>query len=134
MTGVFDLWYGWSLTCIGCGDSYTSETGVHRLPRPFSSTWKRDAITHALKMWPRAVPLAQEEGRQLALLAKQMECEDMASLEATHARAREALEAFRGFAPEQLWADEANAWTALQARRAARDIETSQPPIKGEFS
>ena len=44
-------WYGWMVTCCGCGDSW--EDG-ERLPRPFKPRWRSEAIAKAKKQWAAA--------------------------------------------------------------------------------
>lgn len=44
-------WYGWMVTCCGCGDSW--EDG-ERLPRPFARGWRAAAIARARAAWAAA--------------------------------------------------------------------------------
>lgn len=53
MYGSFQFWYGWHVTCLGCGDSW--EDG-EQLPRPFKRAWRKDAVKRAKAQWAAAVP------------------------------------------------------------------------------
>ncbi len=46
------VWYGPTLTCCGCGDSWT-DGELH--PRPFQRAWRKEAIIRALRMWQEAI-------------------------------------------------------------------------------
>jgi hypothetical protein len=65
MSGTFGIYYGWTLTCLACGDSYTSEH-VGRQPRPFARNWRDKAISRAKCNWTKATPLRAEIARQIA--------------------------------------------------------------------
>ena len=41
-------WYGWHLTCLGCGDEW--EDG-EMLPRPFAPGWRRKNMEKARREW-----------------------------------------------------------------------------------
>jgi hypothetical protein len=65
MSGTFGLYHGWHLTCLACGDSYTSEH-AGRQPRPFARGWRETAISQARRTWAEAMPLRMETRRQIA--------------------------------------------------------------------
>ncbi len=65
MAGTFGIWYGASLTCLGCGDHYDDEMYPHRSPRPFRRGWQADRISRARRMWAQANPLRLEVRRQI---------------------------------------------------------------------
>ena len=44
----FQEWYGWAVTCIGCGDMWTD--GEHH-PRPFEPGWRKRNIASARRNW-----------------------------------------------------------------------------------
>jgi hypothetical protein len=44
MLAQFQEWYGWTLTCAGCGDVW-SDGEMHE--RPFEPGWRRKSIEHA---------------------------------------------------------------------------------------
>lgn len=51
MYGWFQHWYGWTVTCLGCGDRWQDgELGA----RPFKRGWRREAIAAAKKAWAAA--------------------------------------------------------------------------------
>lgn len=67
MAGTFGMYYGSSLICLGCGDSYDSEEGGgRRSPRPFRRNWKAERLASARRMWRNAPTLKQEMARQRA--------------------------------------------------------------------
>ena len=76
MAGTFGIWYGSSLTCLGCGDSYDSETSGSRhevrSPRPFARGWQERRIQAARKMWRNAPTLKAEVARQMAELREEL--------------------------------------------------------------
>lgn len=37
-------WYGWTITCLGCGDSWADG---EMLPRPFKPRWRTESIAEA---------------------------------------------------------------------------------------
>lgn len=51
MVGFFYEWYGWTLTCLGCGDQWT-DGEMH--PRPFAPKWRERNKEAARKMWRKA--------------------------------------------------------------------------------
>ncbi len=51
MAGYVAEWYGMTLTCIGCGDSWT-DGEMH--PRPFMRAWRAKSIARALDLWRQA--------------------------------------------------------------------------------
>jgi hypothetical protein len=67
MAGFDQLWYGPTLTCLGCGDSWSCEG---RLERPFRPRWRRDVIESAQRLWADAVAFGGIE--HLAWLADQV--------------------------------------------------------------
>ena len=54
MAGYVAAWYGTTLTCIGCGDTWTDG---EQHPRPFQRGWRAKSIGRALEMWRGATPL-----------------------------------------------------------------------------
>lgn len=50
------VWYGATVTCCGCGDSWTDG---ERHERPFKRGWRKDEITKAKKAWDAAGPFDQ---------------------------------------------------------------------------
>lgn len=53
--GYDQAWYGPSLTCCACGDSWAC--GGERLERPFKPRWRVDAATRARVTWDEAAGL-----------------------------------------------------------------------------
>jgi hypothetical protein len=47
MLGWFQEWYGWNVTCLGCGDSWQDG---EMMERPFKRAWRTKAIESARKM------------------------------------------------------------------------------------
>jgi ribosomal protein S27AE len=45
-TATHQAWYGWLLTCLGCGDRWQDG---ERLPRPFARGWRQQEIAAARK-------------------------------------------------------------------------------------
>ena len=45
-------WYGWDLTCIGCGERWQDG---ERMPRPFEPRWRERSIQSARDRWLRGV-------------------------------------------------------------------------------
>jgi len=43
----FQDWYGWTITCLACGDSWQDG---ERMERPFMRGWRKESIEHAKKM------------------------------------------------------------------------------------
>lgn len=50
------VWYGVTVTCCGCGDSWT-DGELHE--RPFKRGWRREEIAKAKKIWDAAGPFDQ---------------------------------------------------------------------------
>ena len=48
----FYEWYGWSVTCIGCGDRWQDG---EMCPRPFAPRWRKMSIQDALARLRTAV-------------------------------------------------------------------------------
>jgi hypothetical protein len=48
MYGWFQDWYGWTVTCLGCGEQWGDG---EQLERPFRPRWRRDNIAEATKRW-----------------------------------------------------------------------------------
>ena len=44
----YQEWYGWTNTCLGCGDRWT-DGEMHE--RPFAPRWRKDNIASAKKVW-----------------------------------------------------------------------------------
>lgn len=57
MAGHLALWYGATITCLGCGDMWT-DGQMH--PRPFKPRWRSENIAAARAAWARAVSRADE--------------------------------------------------------------------------
>jgi hypothetical protein len=47
MLAQFQEWYGWTVTCAGCGDTWQDG---EMLERPFCPGWRRKSIEHARKI------------------------------------------------------------------------------------
>jgi len=45
---IFLEWYGWTTTCLGCGDQW-SDGEMH--DRPFMRRWRQQSISHAKQLW-----------------------------------------------------------------------------------
>lgn len=58
--GADALWYGLTVTCCSCGDSWT-EGELH--PRPFQRGWRKAAVDAALRRWNAAVGGSREGWR-----------------------------------------------------------------------
>lgn len=56
MAVVEALWYGATVTCCGCGDSWT-DGEMHE--RPFKRGWRNEAIAKAKRDWDAAGPYDQ---------------------------------------------------------------------------
>jgi hypothetical protein len=52
------LWYGATVTCCGCGDSWT-DGELH--PRPFKRGWRKTAVAQAKAEWDAAGPFDRAE-------------------------------------------------------------------------
>jgi hypothetical protein len=50
MVCYFEEWYGWSHTCLKCGESWCS--GEMR-PRPFCRGWRKEAVRHIKEFYRR---------------------------------------------------------------------------------
>lgn len=46
MSAQFQEWYGWTVYCAGCGDSWQDG---EMMDRPFARGWRRQSIEHARK-------------------------------------------------------------------------------------
>lgn len=46
MYGWFQDWYGWEVTCLGCGDRWQDG---ERGERPFMRGWRKDSIAKAMR-------------------------------------------------------------------------------------
>lgn len=57
MAGHLALWYGATLTCLGCGDTWT-DGEMH--PLPFKPRWREENIAAAREAWASAVSRAEE--------------------------------------------------------------------------
>ena len=53
-------YYGPTVTCLGCGDSWSCG---ERLERPFRRGWRKDAIAEAKRAWVEAGRYARAEYR-----------------------------------------------------------------------
>lgn len=51
MFGWFQNWYGWNITCLGCGEQWADGEW---LERPFKPRWRQENIDHAKKLWNTA--------------------------------------------------------------------------------
>jgi hypothetical protein len=60
MAGHLALWYGATITCLGCGDSWT-DGEMH--PRPFRPRWREDAIARGRKAWDEGAGLTRADER-----------------------------------------------------------------------
>lgn len=56
MIALDAVWYGPTVTCCGCGDSWT-DGELH--PRPFKRGWRAEAIAKAKRDWDAAGPFDQ---------------------------------------------------------------------------
>lgn len=54
MYGWFQHWYGWTVTCLGCGDRWSGDGEMAE--RPFKPRWRAERIAEARLDWARAVP------------------------------------------------------------------------------
>lgn len=55
--GWFQEWYGWEITCLGCGDRWQDGELAER---PFRPRWRQENIAEAKKCWKRLT--TQQEG------------------------------------------------------------------------
>ena len=46
----FQEWYGWHVTCLGCGEQWQDG---ERLDRPFERGWRQQNIETARKLWKK---------------------------------------------------------------------------------
>ena len=46
--GWHEPWYGWTVTCLGCGDMWQDG---ERVSRPFERGWRRQRIEGAKRFW-----------------------------------------------------------------------------------
>lgn len=53
MLGWFYEWYGWTVTCLHCGEMWTGEE-MHN--RPFARGWRKHNIEAAKKHWRQVPP------------------------------------------------------------------------------
>lgn len=44
----YQVWYGWSETCLNCGDAWNDG---ERAERPFKPKWRQESIAHAKAAW-----------------------------------------------------------------------------------
>lgn len=63
------VWYGDTLTCLGCGDSWSSGW---RMQRPFRRGWRQEAIREAKAKWAQAVNSKEYRRRVMADLDEEM--------------------------------------------------------------
>lgn len=47
---AFEDWYGWTETCLGCGDCWT-DGEMHE--RPFARGWRKQSVDSAKRLWER---------------------------------------------------------------------------------
>src|SRR5262245_44901722 len=59
--GFDAMWYGPTLACLGCGDSFSDG---ERAERPFARGWRKKSIAKAEEWWAKAVRLNGDEHRQ----------------------------------------------------------------------
>jgi len=52
MVGSFAAYYGWTITCLGCGDRWQDG---ERGERPFARGWRQRSIAHAEKLYALAL-------------------------------------------------------------------------------
>jgi hypothetical protein len=57
-TGRDEAWYGVTVTCCTCGDTWSSG---ERLERPFRRGWRKEASAKARKAWATAVRFGSPE-------------------------------------------------------------------------
>ena len=58
MLGWFYEWYGWTVTCLKCGEMWTGEE-MHS--RPFARGWRQHNIESAKKHWRQVQPNGPDE-------------------------------------------------------------------------
>ena len=56
--GWYAEWFGWSMTCLRCGERWNDG---EQEPRPFRRGWRKDSIARAKRRWRAAPPESQEE-------------------------------------------------------------------------
>jgi hypothetical protein len=59
--GLDAAWYGPTMTCCGCGDSWTDGEPC---PRPFRRGWRKDAIAKAKQTWADAAGKTRADHRR----------------------------------------------------------------------
>lgn len=52
--GWFYEWYGWSITCLSCGDKWNDG---FREARPFARGWRQQNIAAAKRRWKETITL-----------------------------------------------------------------------------
>lgn len=60
MAGHLQLWYGQTITCLGCGDMWT-DGEMH--PRPFKPRWRAENKAAALRWWDEAAGVTESDRR-----------------------------------------------------------------------
>lgn len=70
MAGFLQLWYGQTLTCLGCGDRWT-DGEMH--PRPFKPRWRAENKTAAQRWWDKAE--GYTDAARAAWIREQIEAE-----------------------------------------------------------
>jgi len=55
---LFQEWYGWTITCLTCGDSWADG---EVLERPFQRGWRKEAVARAKELWERYKDKTLEE-------------------------------------------------------------------------
>ena len=60
-TGHDEAWYGVTITCCACGDTWASGD---RQERPFRRGWRKEASARARARWARSVRFGSPEHRQ----------------------------------------------------------------------
>lgn len=64
------VWYPDVLTCLTCGDSWSSEG---RMERPWVRAWRKEAVRRARKLLDEAIPRAVFRARVRALVEDELE-------------------------------------------------------------
>lgn len=65
----WEAWYGVSVTCLGCGDSWCDG---ERYERPFLRGWRQAAIRRAKQRWTNALPYREAQAAIRAELAEEL--------------------------------------------------------------
>lgn len=73
MAGFLQLWYGQTITCLGCGDMWT-DGEMH--PRPFKPRWRAENTAKAQQWWDEAEGYTDE--KRSAWIQAQIEAEKAA--------------------------------------------------------